>query len=164
MTSSNSNHLPKAPSPNTTTLGLRLQCEFWAGHKFSSITPSLGSHFHTNQIEVPTQDITRGSKKDQLCGRCKGFFRLQAHTCAKYDFYCLFLFCCQPSRKKSSIPRQKPPWNWGHAGPPFLHPADIIEHLLCVGTGDHGMNEMRPVAPRTNTFIIIPYSGDGKQR
>lgn len=58
MTSSNPNHLPKAPSPNTITLGLRLQRECWTEHKYSSITPSLGSHFHTNQMEVPIQDVT----------------------------------------------------------------------------------------------------------
>lgn len=65
MTSSHPHHLPKAPSPNTETLGLRLQCELGAGHKYSSGTPSLGLHFQTSQREVATQDVTRGGKKDQ---------------------------------------------------------------------------------------------------
>ena len=52
MTSSNPNRLPKALSPNTITLGLRLQREFWTGHKYSSITPSLGSHFLIGKLEM----------------------------------------------------------------------------------------------------------------
>lgn len=35
MISVNPSYLPKTPSPNTSTLGIRVSTEFWRGHKHS---------------------------------------------------------------------------------------------------------------------------------
>lgn len=94
MTSSNPSHLLKAPSPNTDTLGVEASThECWGDTNIQSLSPSLGSHFLTSQMEVamPTQDVSQDSKTDRiLWGVQKGSADYKAHTCTEYDFYFKF--------------------------------------------------------------------------
>ena len=108
----------------------------------------------------------RVARRINYVGGAKGFSddRPTSALSMSYIVYFYFILLSTKQEKNLSIPRQKPPWNWGHTGPPFFSQQTFIEHLLCVGTGDHGMNEMSPAAPRTNILHLIPYSGDGKKR
>ena len=63
MTSSNPNRLPKALSPNTITLGLRLQREFWTG--------GFASSGHTSSLltpEGPCEVVTHEGRTEQQSG------------------------------------------------------------------------------------------------
>ena len=69
--------------------------------------------------------MSQGSKKDQLCRRCKAFFRWQAHTCTEYEFI-FILFCYQDQAGKKPLnPKAKTSLELRAHWSPFLQPADI---------------------------------------